>query len=111
MRASWLVLLLAAAVASAPAAAAARRAAVDVVRKTPLTVKGTGFRPLERVTVTAEAGGERGTVRVRADRRGALTAVFRGVFVQRCLGYDVVARGAAGSRASLSVPPTVCAQP
>ena len=111
MRASSLVVLLAAAVMCAPAGGATRHASIDIVRKTPLTAVGSGFRPLERVTLTAEAGGDRGTVRVRADRRGALRAVFRGIFVGRCLGYDVVARGAAGSRVAISVPPTVCAQP
>ena len=107
---SILVVVLVAAL-SAPAFAATRRPALDAVRKTPLTVVGTGFRALERVTLTAEVGGDRATVRVRADRHGALRAVFRGIFVGRCLGYAVVARGAAGSRAAVTVPPTVCAQP
>lgn len=107
---SILVVLLVAAL-SAPAFAATKRPALDAVRKTPLTVAGTGFRALERVTLTAEVGADHATVRLRADRRGALTAVFRGIFVGRCLGYAVVARGAAGSRATVTVPPPVCAQP
>src|SRR4051812_25012032 len=95
-------ILVVVAALAAPALAATARPALDAVRKTPLTVAGTGFRSLERVTLTAQVGGDRDTVHGRADRRGALKAVFRGVFVGRCVGYAVVARGAAGSRAAVS---------
>jgi hypothetical protein len=91
--------LLAAAALAAPAAAGPPTR-LTLVRRTPVTVDGTGFRHLERVSVRLVAPGVDRTRRRRATRSGRLTVRF-GVVVDRCSGLSVIASGAAGSRAVL----------
>lgn len=65
----------------------------------PVRVKGSGFHAGEsvRVTVTTSAG-EGITHRVRVGRGGTFALGFSGV--DACGGYEAVARGSRGSRAS-----------
>jgi hypothetical protein len=82
--------------ASATPAGTTGRAAVEIVQISPLTVAGRGFKPKERVRVTANG------------RRKSVTAGTRGRFevafpaANACNGVFVVAGGSKGSRASVT---------
>jgi hypothetical protein len=71
----------------------------------PLTVRGSGFKARERITVTAGAGKgvPAGTLRLRATARGAFLASFESVPVVRCHPLVISAFGARGSRATRQV--------
>lgn len=67
----------------------------------PLTIDGTGFRPVEKVTIrTAKA-----SMTVHASRLGRFRAEFQG---DRCTSGLVVAVGARGDRAQLRLPLALC---
>jgi hypothetical protein len=91
------------------ASAAARTAHVSVMGTSPFTVRGTGFRAHERVTVTVFAKTTR-TKRVTAGARGGFTAAFSAVTIGRCEGYAIRAKGNRGSIAVFKTLPE-CAQP
>jgi hypothetical protein len=95
-----LLALIALAALAAPALSAARPA-LRLIRRAPLEVRGTGFRPHERVTVSS--GSYR--VRVRTSSSGQFAAQFP--FADRCSGGRVIAT-ARGQRAVLYVPPVLC---
>jgi hypothetical protein len=67
----------------------------------PLTVRGSSFKPRERVTVTL-SGGQSDRLRLRATRKGAFVISFD-VPIVRCHPLTVRAFGAAGSRAMRQV--------
>ena len=104
-----LVLVLALAVPLAAVAAASRQARVAVTDRSPLTVRGTGFKAFERVLVTISAD-----TRVTARR----TATANGAFVVRvqvapggklgCEALVVRATGSLGTRATTKVPGIEC---
>jgi hypothetical protein len=73
----------------------------------PLTLRGTGFVPHERVRVTVAVRTTR-TKRVVAGRSGAFVARFAGNAVHRCDGLFAQASGSEGSLARLKRPPTFC---
>jgi hypothetical protein len=73
----------------------------------PLVVRGTGFKPHERVRVTAAPGGVR---RVVSRANGRFTATFA-ASVDRCVGLSVVAEGTRGDRAALKLPQPACPPP
>jgi hypothetical protein len=76
----------------------------------PLTVRGTHFRPSERVRVTVIAEVRR-SKRVTASRTGAFIARFDATF-DRCSGSLIVrAVGAGGSEAALKLPQPACPAP
>ena len=83
---------------AAPTLGAARaKATLHVVRLKPFTVRGTGFKPAERVTVTL-AGGAKGTAVGTANGSGTFTVTLKAP-VTACTAYVLRATGKAGSRA------------
>jgi hypothetical protein len=82
--------------ASATPASTTGRAAVEIVQISPLTVAGRGFKPKERVRVTANGGRKS----VTAGRRGRFEVAFPAA--NACNGVFAVAVGSKGSRASVA---------
>src|SRR5689334_2115550 len=82
-------------------AALQRHAALTIVRMGPVTVRGTGFRPSERVVLQARTTTASTTRRATAGASGAFTAALPGIAVGRCGGLSITATGARGSRASV----------
>jgi hypothetical protein len=76
----------------------------------PLTLRGTGFAPGERVRVTVAAARTR-TKRLVAGRSGTFVARFAGITVHRCDGLFAQASGSEGSLARLKRPQTFCPPP
>jgi hypothetical protein len=72
----------------------------------PLTVRGTHFRPHERVTLTVVYHGRHEKL-VRASAAGTFTARFR-FSIRGCAMYRVSARGDEGSRALYRSPIAEC---
>ena len=80
--------------------AAAGRPTLQVVKRAPFVVRGTGFRPSERVTVTL--AGEAAVRRsVTAAASGDFTVTFAGISARRCGTYGFHAAGDRGSAASV----------
>jgi hypothetical protein len=77
----------------------------------PLTVKGTGFKAGERVSVTLTAGRRFATRALAANARGALTATWTGAPVRKagCLAVSIRAVGSRGSVATFKVAGLECA--
>jgi hypothetical protein len=104
------VLGLLAAGASAVSAGAAPRARphpkLFVSTAPALRVRGVGFKPRERVTVTL--GAPRLVRRVRASRAGGFTLSFGAVRLNRCGGISVTAVGSLGSIASAHLQRPAC---
>ena len=69
----------------------------------PLTVKGTGFQPTEKVAVVANGGHDTSTT---ADSSGAFVVRLRGV--NSCDSVTVVATGSKGSHAELNLSQIAC---
>ena len=111
-RVALLVVLLAAAAALAAAATAGQHARVAVTDRSPLTVRGTGFKPFERVVVTVLS-----SARLTARR----TANASGIFIVRwqtapggklgCEALVVRAAGTLGTRVVTKIPGIECPQP
>jgi hypothetical protein len=102
------VLAVALASASAIAAETQRKAHLRLVSVKPLVVQGSAFRSRERVRLEVAAN-ERVVRVVRTDTRGAFTASFPQLFVDRCGdGLAIMATGAGGSRAALKLPGLEC---
>jgi hypothetical protein len=109
MRRIALFVLVLGLAASLAAAATGRQARVAVTDRSPLTVRGSGFKAFERVVVTISSG-----TRVTARR----TATASGAFVVRLqvapggkLGCDALvvrATGSLGTRVSTKVPGIEC---
>jgi len=75
-----------------------------VTRIIPITVKGSGFKAGERVTVVVRSPAfHRKTV--TASRRGTFIAAFRSA-ASKCASVHATATGNKGSRASAYVPPS-----
>jgi hypothetical protein len=104
------VLVAASLLAAASVALAADRGPGLVLTDSdPVTVRGFGFGPSERVTVRVMIrGGPRGTTLVRAGTRGGFTAVFHTLAVTRCSAYTIQGLGWRGSRATLVQLPPPC---
>jgi hypothetical protein len=75
------------------------KATLQVVRLKPFTVKGSGFKPRERVVLRL-SGDATGTARGTADGRGLFSAKFS-IALTSCSVYTVRATGAGGTRAAL----------
>jgi hypothetical protein len=88
---------------------AGRKASLVLVSESPVTLRGRGFRPAERVTVRLHAAGESYAKRLQASAAGVFTARFTAVVATECEPLSVIATGAAGSRATMArkiqVPP------
>jgi hypothetical protein len=81
----------------------ATKASLQVVRQTPMTIRGQGFRPQESVRVSA-AGRQ---WHPKAGARGSFVLTLRGA--NRCKIVRIVAVGSDGSRAILRIIPLACA--
>jgi hypothetical protein len=80
------------------------RASVKVVKRVPLTVRGTHFRSSERVRISAAGR----NWRLRATPTGTFTATLRGV--HRCDSVRMVVVGDEGSRVVVKILPSpLCA--
>lgn len=77
----------------------ALKPSLQIVRETPLTIRGRGFRARERVRLSAAGR----NWRLRATPRGTFVVVLESV--DRCDIVRIVAVGAAGSRAVLKIFP------
>jgi hypothetical protein len=88
-------LLLGTFAAAAPAAAA--KASLKIVKLSPLTIRGTGFKPAERVRLTLSAGAT-GIARGTATAAGTVTVSFPRARVTACTAYTLRATGAAGTK-------------
>jgi hypothetical protein len=108
-----LVFTLISVVALASTAAAASGPRIRVAVTPPLTVRGTGFAPHERVTVTLSAGTARLKQEVRATASGGFVACWEAAApLAACrASVVVVAVGARGDRAAWKSLPRVCGAP
>jgi hypothetical protein len=81
------------------ASTATTKATLKVVKLKPFTVRGTGFKSRERVTLTLSAGKQR--VRGTATATGRLTVTFPRAKVTVCTPYTLRAIGTAGTRVTV----------
>jgi hypothetical protein len=88
----------------------ATRPALRPLDLDPLTLRGTGFRANERVTLLVAVPAVVKSSRVRANARGRFRVVFR-FAVGRCDPAVVQAIGARGSRATFQHDTIGCATP
>jgi hypothetical protein len=87
-----------------PAMTAEQRSpTLRLVDRQPLVVRGAGFRPNERVSVTVSADEESATRRLRASARGVFSASFARMALHPCDGLFASAVGASGNRATLKL--------
>ena len=114
MRWSLIIALVAAVAALGGHAAAQPQASrshprLSLAQRSPLKVRGAGFRRHERVRVVARAGGGAAATRhVKARRSGSFVVSLPGVPAARCGLLIVRATGAQGSSASLGVRSPEC---
>ncbi len=96
-------LLIAASVLLLPAPASAVTAKLKLVDRTPIVVQATGFRPSERVTVTAYMRSGPLARHVVATRAGSFVVRFAGTSMESCASAISLIRavGAKGSVAAL----------
>lgn len=87
---------------TASASISSRTAHITITSRAPVVVRGTGFQPSERVTVTASAKSTHRKV-VTATRLGAFRVTFRGFSIGNCQFYSAQAKGNRGSTASMKV--------
>jgi hypothetical protein len=97
------VLLAGLALAGAAAATSAPPRLAIAARTPTVVVHGSGFRPRERVTVTAGTT----VAHIRATRLGTFT-VDTGLTLSRCTAFLVRAVGSAGSDVLLKLPQPAC---
>jgi hypothetical protein len=97
-------------VASARAATvASAKASLELVSVDPLRVAGAGFKPYERVRVTAWVDGTRTTAQARAGRRGAFQLRIAGSTGGPCRSSAIlVAVGSRGSRTTVALDNIMC---
>jgi hypothetical protein len=111
-RAKLLLAAVAVTLAATGAGGAAARstgAQLRLVHLRPLVVDGSGFRAGERVRVVLrESNGATWARASRATTAGSFSVTFAGVTLGRCGGFNVVAVGGAGSRATLHLPLPAC---
>jgi hypothetical protein len=95
--------------ASFAVAATASGPSVRLVDRAPLTLRGAGFVPGERLTVTISAHGQR-TRHPDATSTGRFTVALQGVSLGACEVLVVRVAGAAGDRAALRLRPECMSQ-
>jgi len=81
------------------------RAHITPVQSQPLQVKGTGFRPGEKVTLSAR-GLQSSHTTATADSSGEFDATFHGL--ENCDSVTVTAVGSKGSRAEFNLSQIAC---
>jgi uncharacterized protein YjeT (DUF2065 family) len=104
-----LVAILIGAVATV-APAAVTKATVKIVKLSPLTIRGSGFKPTERVTVTLSAGAA-GTARATATAAGVVTVSLPKAKVTACTAYTLRAVGSAGTKVTFRRTVTAACKP
>jgi hypothetical protein len=102
MRFALLLTLMFLMLPTASALTSSPTAHITITSRSPVVVRGTGFRPSERVTVSFWAKATYRKV-VTASRLGAFRVTFRGVAIGSCQSYSAQAKGSRGSTASLKV--------
>jgi hypothetical protein len=95
---------LVAALLPVTAGASTRAAQVAVVSRSPVIVRGTGFRPSERVVVTVSSKSSR-TRTVIATTLGRFRIVFKDYSFGYCQPYAIRAKGNRGSSVFVKVIP------
>jgi hypothetical protein len=95
---------------STPAASPTVRPRLQALDLQPLVVRGTAFRPYERVKLILSADVAAGKT-LKASVNGRFTTRFRTVSVGRCEGFVLQAFGSRGSRATLERLTPDCAEP
>lgn len=109
-RAVWLfalgIAVAAISLGASGAVGAATAPSLRVVDTSPLTVRGLGFKPNERVTLVVAAG----TRMVRHTHAGSGGAFMLriGADINNCAGFSVTATGNHGSHATLKRAPGNC---
>jgi hypothetical protein len=98
--------LAAAAIAASCAAAGASKPSLRLASRAPLKISGRHFAPREHVRVRVLA--TKLTRRAVATSAGSFTVSFGEAAGDPCSAFTAVARGSAGSRALLKVPPREC---
>ena len=83
----------------------ASRAQISPVQSRPLEVKGTGFQPGEKVTLSAK-GLQNAHATATADNSGEFDATFRGL--KNCDSVTVTAVGSKGSHAEFNLSQIAC---
>jgi hypothetical protein len=101
--------VIAAAGMSADVGTQAPPARLRLVDTDPVTVRGTAFKPYERVRVTVLTD-ERLVRRATAGPGGVFTMRLPGVAINACTGFTVTVTGNEGSRATFKRAPGVCPQ-
>ena len=87
---------------------AIRQTQIAPMGQNPLTVKGSGFRPGERVRLVVK-GSEGAALTAKAGPDGSFVAAFRGL--NGCDSVTVTAAGSKGSRASFNLSQIACIEP
>jgi hypothetical protein len=105
-----LVACVALATGATTAASPATRPKLQALDLQPLVVRGTAFRPYERVKLILSADVAAGKT-LKASRTGRFTTRFRAVGIGRCEGFVLQALGSRGSRATLERLTPGCAEP
>jgi hypothetical protein len=108
--AALVVLVACGVTATSISAGGSGKAYLRLVDRDPLTVRGQGFKPRERVRVTAsEPQWRRKTIRATAT--GSLRVAFAEITVDRCSLVRVATVGARGSQAVLKILPSPMCTP
>jgi hypothetical protein len=109
-----LILIVAAlltALAAQSASATQQRTRIMIVDQAPLVVRGTGFKPAERVTVTVTHGKALYRKAATATATGVVMARWKVAMATTCASTFVLAVGSEGSRATFKTVANDCAQP
>jgi hypothetical protein len=104
-----LILLTAtvAGVATSSTTAMTTHAKLRLSDEEPITFRGSGFRPSERVKVTVVAG-KRAVHWASAGGAGGFIVRFQGLSANVCKGFSAIAVGDRGSRAAFKRAPGQC---
>jgi hypothetical protein len=84
-----------------------RRGKLAQIRDQPLTLRGSGFVPGEKVRVSAATSGAKETRTLTADKSGSFTVSFSGG-LNGCNGLKVSAVGNKGTRESFQLSQLLC---
>jgi len=98
---------VAAAATAVPAGALGGAPTLALLGRDPVSVRGSDFRPLERVTVTATANGRSLSRHVRASRAGGFVVRFD-LVASRCGGLGIRAARPSGATIWLKLPLPAC---
>jgi hypothetical protein len=109
---TFAAVLVTAGVAFATGSTAATRPVLRIADDGPLTLRGTSFRPGDRVRVTVHTGPATYVRLTRAGRLGRFTVRFAGVRLNFCATpLTITARGARSGVARAHIPIRECAAP